>query len=79
MKSEERRALQQNELEQEYVGHLKPFLEQHGRLVGLIGLAVVLVFVAFSVFRGAARSGEEAGWEQLFEARGGSFDEAQTN
>lgn len=68
MKSEERQALQQNELEQEYVGHLKPFLEQYGRLVALAAVAVVLLFVAVSVWMGAGRSSREAGWPALFEA-----------
>ncbi|MFH5802427.1 tol-pal system YbgF family protein [Alienimonas sp. DA493] len=69
MKSEERQALQQNELEQEYVGHLKPFLEKYGRLVALVAVAVVLLFVAFSVWRGANRANREAGWPALFEAQ----------
>ncbi|QDT17442.1 tetratricopeptide repeat protein [Alienimonas californiensis] len=69
MKSEERQALQQNELEQEYVGHLKPFLEQYGRLVALAAVALVLLFVAVSVWLGAGRSNREAGWPALFEAQ----------
>jgi len=68
MKSEERHALQQNELEQEYVGHLKPFLERHGRLIALLAAAVVLLFVAVSVWRGYARTNREAGWATLLEA-----------
>ncbi|NNJ24241.1 hypothetical protein [Alienimonas chondri] len=68
MKPEERQALQQNELEQEYVGHLKPFLEKYGRLVALAAVAVVLLFVAISVFRGASRGTLEAGWGGLFDA-----------
>ncbi len=69
MKPEERQALQQNELEQEYVGHLKPFLEKYGRLVALVGVALVLLFVAVNVYIGYAWSGREAGWAALAEAR----------
>ena len=68
MKPEERQALQQNELAEEYVGHLKPFLEKYGRLLALGAVALVLLFVAVSVYRGAARGDREAGWGGLFEA-----------
>ena len=67
MKAEERHALQQNELE-EYTGHLKPFLEKYGRLLALGAVALVLLFVAVSVWRGQARGDREAGWAGLFEA-----------
>ena len=68
MKAADRQALQQNEL-QEYTGHLKPFLERYGRLIALVAALLVLAFVAYSVYRGAARSGMEAGWGDLFAAR----------
>ena len=75
MKADERHALQQNELE-EYTDKLKPFLQRYGRTLALVGVALVLLLVAVSVWASRSRAGAEAGWGDYFAARDAAGYEA---